>query len=90
MTWNHFGSKSLQRKSVKKVLGDLPLLDRGLNVAIDFLMLVHREVQVGIGWYFYIPDTHSTYSSQIQISLDVIAHLFLRQMITKPRRDCAG
>lgn len=49
MTWNHFGSKSLQRKSVKKVLGDLPLLDRGLNVAIDFLMLVHREVQVGIG-----------------------------------------
>lgn len=49
-----------------------------------------QEVQIGIGWYFNIPDINSTYSSQIQMSLDVIAHVFLHQMITKPRRDCAG
>jgi len=48
MKWNYFDSKSLWRNSVKKVLGVLPLLDRRLNVAIAFLMLLHREVQVGI------------------------------------------
>lgn len=49
MKWNYFGSTSLGRRSVKKMLGDLPLLERGLKLAIAFLTLVHREAQVGIG-----------------------------------------
>lgn len=34
-----------------------------------------------------MPDTNSTYGSQIQVSLGAIAHLFLHQMITKSSKD---